>query len=155
MEPLLFMQNVDKSYGTVKALNDVRFEVEEGEVHALIGANGAGKSTLMKVLCGELDYESGTIVFCGETINPRKIRDMREKGVVMIRQELCIIPVLTVAQYLFIGREPVRGLVIDDKRMKEQAMELLNPVGAAFSPDTSMGELSMAEQQLVEIAKAL
>jgi ribose transport system ATP-binding protein len=73
----------------------------------------------------------------------------------MIRQELCVIPILTVAQYLFIGREPTRGLLIDDRRMTEQAAELLKPVGAEFSPDTLMGDLSIAEQQLVEIARAL
>lgn len=149
------MRNMEKSYGGVKALDGVHFEVAEGEVHALIGANGAGKSTLMKVLCGELDYEGGSIIFAGETIHPRKIRDMRTKGVVMIRQELCTVAVLTVAQYLFVGREPTRGLIIDDNLMEEQAAKLLEPVGATFSPSALMGELSMAEQQLVEIAKAL
>lgn len=155
MNPLLSMRNMEKSYGSVKALDGVRFEVAEGEVHALIGANGAGKSTLMKVLCGELDYEGGDIVFAGEKIQPRKVRDMREQGVVMIRQELCTVPVLTVAQYLFLGREPTKGPIVDDRRMEELAAKLLEPVGAVFSPHALMGELSMAEQQLVEIAKAI
>ncbi|MCR5755937.1 MAG: ATP-binding cassette domain-containing protein [Acetatifactor sp.] len=155
MNTLLSMQNMEKSYESVKALDKVCFEVAEGEVHALIGANGAGKSTLMKVLCGELEFENGTIVFDSEPIHRLKAHDIREKGIIMIRQELCVIPVLTVAQYLFVGREPMKGHIIDDKRMAEQAVELLNSVGMSFAPDTLMGDLSMAEQQLVEIAKAL
>ena len=152
---LLSMRNMEKTYGAVKALDGARLDVAAGEVHALIGANGAGKSTLMKILCGELDYEAGEILFDGEPLDPRKERDIREKGIVMIRQELCIIPALTAAQYLFAGREPRRGPVIDDRRMVAEARKLLEPVGAEFEPDTPMSTLSMAEQQLTEIARAL
>ncbi len=138
MNSLLLMQNIEKSFGTVKALNKARLEVARGEVHALIGANGAGKSTLMKVLCGELEYEDGSITFDGRPLISGKACDPRDTGIVMIRQELNIIPVLTAAQYLFLGLEPTRGAVIDDRRMSRQAAELLKPVGADFSPDTRM-----------------
>ena len=155
MDPLLLMQNMEKSFGPVKALNNARLEVTEGEVHALIGANGAGKSTLMKVLCGELEYDNGSITFGGRAVVPGKTRDVRELGIVMIRQELSVIPILTVAQYLFLGREPTRGAVIDDRLISEKAAELLKPVGADFSPDALMSDLSVAQQQLAEIARAL
>lgn len=147
MDSLLLMQDIDKSFGTVKALNHARLEVAKGEVHALIGANGAGKSTLMKVLCGEVEYEGGSITFGGKTITHGKARDIRNLGIVMIRQELSIIPVLTVAQYMFLGREPTRGAVIDDRRISGQAAELLKPVGADFSPDARMCDLSVDQQQ--------
>lgn len=148
------MQDIEKSFGIVKALDHARLEVDEGEVHALIGANGAGKSTLMKVLYGELEYENGSITFNGKNIIPGKARDMRDLGIMMIRQEFNVIPILTVAQYLFFGREPTRGAVIDDRHISEQAAELLKPVGADFSPDARMCDLSVAQQQLVEIARA-
>ena len=138
MDSLLLMQNIEKSFGPVKALDHTRLEVARGEVHALIGANGAGKSTLMKILCGELDCEGGSITFDGAPLLSGKTRDVRDLGIVMIRQELNIIPILTVAQYLFLGREPTRGAVIDDRRISAQAAELLRPVGADFSPDTRM-----------------
>ena len=109
MDSLLLMQNIEKSFGPVKALDHTRLEVARGEVHALIGANGAGKSTLMKILCGELDCEGGSITFDGAPLLSGKTRDVRDLGIVMIRQELNIIPILTVAQYLFLGREPTRG----------------------------------------------
>ena len=155
MNTLLSMTDIEKSFDTVKALDHVKLEVSKGEVHALIGANGAGKSTLMKVLCGDLEYDGGDIWFDGEALHPRNLSDTRKKGIVMIRQELCTIPSLTAAQYLFVGREPVHGLVIDDKRIREEAERLLEPVGTTFSPDTLMCDLSMAEQQLVEIARAV
>lgn len=155
MKTLLSMQNIEKTFETVKALDGVSFEVAEGEVHALIGANGAGKSTLMKILCGELSYDAGTVVFDNETLDHEKASDIRKKGIIMIRQELCVVPALTVAQYLFVGREPMSGIVINDNLMKEQAAALLEKVGITFSPDMYMEDLSMAEQQLVEIAKAL
>ncbi len=114
-----------------------------GEVHALIGANGAGKSTPMKILCGELEYENGSIAFAGETIFPGKNCDVRDLGIVMIRQEISVVPVLTVAQYMFLGREPTRGPAIDDRRTRGKTEELLKSVGADFSPDTRMAELLM------------
>jgi len=154
MEPLLSMQNITKCFDTVKALDRVQLEVASGEVHALIGANGAGKSTLMRILCGELDYEEGEVSLEGKEVFPREC-SMRDAGVVMIRQELCVIPELTVAQYLFVGREPVKGLSIDDRRMVAEARELLKNVDAEFSPEERLGDLSVAEQQLVEICKAL
>ena len=155
MDTLLSMKDIEKSFDAVKALDHVRFEVSKGEVHALIGANGAGKSTLMKVLCGELACDGGDIWFDGEALHPQTVPDIRQKGIVMIRQELCTIPTLTAAQYLFVGREPMRGPVIDDKQIRAEADKLLEPVGTTFSPDTLMGDLSMAEQQLVEIARAI
>jgi len=155
LEALLRMRNIEKYYGDVKALDRAEITLEKGEIHALIGANGAGKSTLMKVLCGELDYQAGEIEFDGEPFTPKAGRKLMERGIMMIRQELTVIPTLTVAQYIFAGREPTAGLCIDDRKMIADTRELLKPVEATFEPTALMRDLSIAEQQLVEIAKAL
>jgi len=152
---IVSMNNIVKSYDGVKALDGANLTVEQGEVHALIGANGAGKSTLMKILCGELDYDSGKIVYDGKEINPQKYGNMQSFGIILIHQEICSVPELTVAQYMFVGREPTKGFFIDDKQMEKNAVCFLEQIGAEFSPSTKMGDLSLAQQQLVEISKAL
>jgi len=155
MSSILSMKNMVKTYDVVRALDDVHLEVEKGEVHALIGANGAGKSTLMKILCGELDYDEGEITFDGKVVYPGNGTNMLDEGITMIHQELCTVKDLTISQYLFLGREPKKGLFIDDARMEKEAVSYLAQIGAEFSPSQLMGELSIAQQQLVEICKAL
>jgi len=149
------MCNINKYYADVQALVDAKLDVSYGEVHALIGANGAGKSTLMKVLCGEIAYESGTIEFEGKEIKPIAGKTMMEMGIVMIHQELCTIPNLNVAEYIFLGREFTKHGLIDDEKMVEEASKLLEKIEADFSPLDMISDLSMAHLQQVEIAKAL
>ena len=155
METLLSMQNMDKYYGPVKALDGARLEVLPGEVHALLGANGAGKSTLMKILCGEIGYDGGEITWDGRRLEPGDYGRSTDYGVGMVHQELSVVTELTAAQYIFLGREPVRGFSIDDGRMIEDAGKLLERVGSDIDPSALMGELSPAQQQLVEISRTI
>lgn len=153
MGTLLQMRAIEKYYGAVKALDGASLEVEQGEVHALLGANGAGKSTLMKVLFGELPYESGTILFDGRRLEAKW--NASELGISMVHQELATVPVLTVAQYMFLGREKKKGVFVDDRALEQDAACCLEKIGAQVSPSDWMGSLPVAKQQLVEIAKAL
>ncbi len=149
------MRKINKLYGKSKALDEADFSLKKGEIHALVGANGAGKSTLMKVLCGEIGFDSGEIIIDGVKIIPESYVKMMETGIVMIHQELNTINGLTVAQYIYMGREPQKGLFIDDKKMECEARELLKLIDAGISADELMENLSAAQKQLVEIIKAL
>lgn len=155
MGTLLEMHAIEKYYGSVKALDGAALEVREGEVHALLGANGAGKSTLMKVLFGELPYDGGTILFDGKELKPDTAWKASLLGIGMVHQEISVVPVMTVAQYMFLGRERKKGLFIDDRAMEEEAARFLEQTGVNISPSEQMGSLTVAKQQLVEIAKAL
>ena len=148
---------VSKSFPGVRALSDVRFELLPGEVHALMGENGAGKSTLMKILAGVYTKDSGTIVYNGAEVNFTNPRDAQAAGVGIIHQELQLMNHLTVAQNIFIGREPKRafGLLLDEDRLNRQATALLDHLGLGLDPRTNVGGLTVARQQMVEIAKAL
>ncbi len=155
--PILSVTNLSKSFSGVRALNNVHLEVRKGEVHALMGENGAGKSTFMKILIGLLTPDSGKIVFDGEPLKTTNVGEVLKRGISMIHQELLTVPELTVAQNIFLGKETKRGLFgwIDEKKLNQQATELLNHLGVQIKPETPMKYLSVAEMQLVDIAKAL
>lgn len=153
--PILSVTNLSKSFSGVRALNNVHLEVQKGEVHALMGENGAGKSTFMKILIGLLTPDSGEIMFDGAALKSHNVGEVMKRGISMIHQELLTVPELTVAQNIFLGREPKRWGFIDEKKLNEQAAELLAHLGVSIRPDARMKHLSVAEMQLVDIAKAL
>ncbi|MGY3422430.1 putative multiple sugar transport system ATP-binding protein [Bradyrhizobium sp. F1.13.4] len=157
MTAMLEMRNVSKSFSGVQALRDVNFSVEAGQIHALVGENGAGKSTLMKVLSGVYpagSYE-GTIIFDGEERRFRDINDSEALGIIIIHQELALIPLMSIAENIFLSHPPSRLGVIDRDEVYRRTRELLAQVGLKESPDTLITDLGVGKQQLVEIAKAL
>src|SRR5689334_11443219 len=157
MTAMLEMRNVSKSFAGVQALRDVNFSVHAGQIHALVGENGAGKSTLMKVLSGVYpagSYE-GTIVFDGEERRFRDINDSEALGIIIIHQELALIPLMSIAENIFLSHPPSRLGVIDRDEVYRRTRELLAQVGLKESPDTLITDLGVGKQQLVEIAKAL
>ena len=154
---LLEMRGITKEFPGVKALKDVSFSVVPGEIHALVGENGAGKSTLMKVVSGVYpygDYE-GEFFFDGEECRFHGIRDSERKGIVIIHQELALIPHLSITENIFLGNEQADHGVIDWSRSHHRAIDLLKKVGLDETPDTPISRLGVGKQQLVEIAKAL
>ena len=157
MTALLEMQGISKNFTGVKALSDVRFTVEPGEIHALVGENGAGKSTLMKVLSGVYPHGSyeGAIVFDGEERRFGDINDSEALGIIIIHQELALIPLMSIAENIFIANPPGRFGVIDRGAVHRRTKELLAKVGLDESPDTLVTNIGVGKQQLVEIAKAL
>lgn len=155
MNDLLQMHDIDKYYGSIKALDGAFLDVPAGEVHALLGVNGAGKSTLMKVLSGELSFEGGTVVFDGRTFKPGDKWNIADIGISMVHQEISTVPVISVACYMFLGREKTKFGLIDNRAMEADSLIYLKKIGANISPSAMMGSLSVAQQQLVEIAKAL
>lgn len=156
-EYLLEMTGISKSFPGVQALKNVDLKVKKGTVHALLGENGAGKSTLMKILIGLYKADSGTIKFDGEVVNFRTIHDSLKKGISMIHQELSPVPYMTVAENIFLGRETCykNTLWVNDKKMEENAVELLKQLEISIDPKKKMKELSTAYTQMVEIAKAV
>lgn len=157
MTAMLEMRNVSKSFAGVQALRDVNFSVEAGQIHALVGENGAGKSTLMKVLSGVYpagSYE-GTIVFEGEERRFRDINDSEALGIIIIHQELALIPLMSIAENIFLSHPPSKFGVIDRDEVYRRTRELLAQVGLKESPDTLITDIGVGKQQLVEIAKAL
>ncbi len=154
--PLLRMTHISKSFPGVQALRDVHLEVCQGEIHALMGENGAGKSTLMKILAGVYHPDSGAIELDSQAVVIDTPRQARALGISIIHQELNLAPNLSVAENIVMGREPHRaGGWIDVRVMENEARGVLEQVGATFSPATIVSALSIAQQQLVEIAKAL
>ena len=153
---VLSMQKISKRFPGVHALDNVQLNVRKGTVHALMGENGAGKSTLMKCLIGIYAPDEGTIEFNGEKITISSTHDALEKGISMIHQELSPIPQMTVAENIFLGREPLTwyGLV-DMKELNRRTRSLLDRLGIQVAPEKRMVELSIANTQLVEIAKAI
>ena len=155
--PILEMRSISKSFGAVKALSDVSFTVREGEIHALVGENGAGKSTLMKVLSGVYPHGSyeGSILFGGEERQFRDINDSESLGIIIIHQELALIPLMSIAENIFLSNPPSRFGVIDRSAVHERTKALLQKVGLSEAPDTLITNIGVGKQQLVEIAKAL
>lgn len=150
------MRGISKAFGPVKVLEAVDFSLAAGEIHALMGENGAGKSTLVKVLCGVYQADAGAIEVEGRAATIRGTADAEALGIAIIHQELNLIAQLTVMENLFLGREPSRWGVIDSRAMRAQARHWLQTVGAAnIDPDAEAGSLSIGQQQMVEIAKAL
>lgn len=153
---LLRLEGVEKSFPGVKALSDMQLELRYGEVLALVGENGAGKSTLMKLLSGIYTADSGRFFLGGETYEPSSPRHARDLGISIIHQEFNLMPDLTVAQNIFIGREPRRGGVFMSERVLNRAtQELLDRLQLPLRAIQNVGELTVAKQQMVEIAKAL
>lgn len=157
MATILEMRNISKSFPGVKALTNVNFSVEEGEIHALVGENGAGKSTLMKVLSGVYPYGSyeGDITFQGQPCQFKDISSSEKLGVIIIHQELALIPLLSIAENIFLGNERASRGVIDWSETFDRARVLLKKVGLEESPDTLVADIGVGKQQLVEIAKAV
>ncbi|MGO4583149.1 multiple monosaccharide ABC transporter ATP-binding protein [Arthrobacter sp. 2RAF6] len=154
---LLEMRSITKEFPGVKALSDVSLRVKVGEIHAICGENGAGKSTLMKVLSGVYPYGSydGDIVYQAEVQQFKDIRASEHAGIVIIHQELALIPELSIMENIFLGNEPVRRGIIDWAEARKRSIELLARVGLREDPDTPIKEIGVGKQQLVEIAKAL
>src|ERR1051325_7991354 len=154
---ILEMRGITKTFPGVKALSDVNLNVREAEIHAIVGENGAGKSTLMKVLSGVYPAGSydGQIVYLGEEQQFKSIRDSEHKGIVIIHQELALVPLLSIAENIFLGNEEAKGGIIDWDSTRDGARKLLNMVGLSESPETLVTNIGVGKQQLVEIAKAL
>ncbi len=154
---ILEMRSITKTFPGVKALQDVSLEVRRGEIHAICGENGAGKSTLMRVLSGvhPTGTYDGEIVFEGESVRFGSINDSEDKGIVIIHQELALIPFLSIAENIFLGNEQATRGLINWNHTNTEAAKLLARVGLKENPTTPVGQLGVGKQQLVEIAKAL
>lgn len=150
------MHGINKAFGPVRVLEGVEFRLGAGEIHALMGENGAGKSTLMKILCGVYQADAGGIEVDDHPVHIRNTRDAEHLGIAIIHQELNLIPQLSVMENMFLGREPRRFGVIDTATMKKNCREYLKLLGAEqIDPECEAGLLSIGQQQMVEIAKAL
>jgi ABC-type sugar transport system ATPase subunit len=156
-EKLLEMRNVKKSFGATRALSGVSFDLNSGEVHALLGENGAGKSTLISILGGIVQPDSGAILINGEPIGSfQDVQAARRYGVAVIHQEIVLVPHLSVAENIYLGREPTTRIGLKDvKAIYKNAREIIDSVGLDLDARTAVGDLSTAQQQMVEIVKAV
>ena len=153
--PLLEMHHITKRFPGVLALEDVNFEVRPGEVHVLVGENGAGKSTLMKIISGVYEVDSGEMVLQGRPVKFANPRQAQESGITTIYQELNLIPQLSIAENIFLGGEITRGAFLDWAEMYRRTEEMLRRLHLEIDPRAKVSSLGVAEQQLVEVAKAL
>jgi ribose transport system ATP-binding protein len=155
-EVILEVENVSKSFPGVQALDNVSFNLRRGEVHALVGENGAGKSTLMKILSGVYQADQGTIRYKGKTVNFLNVNQAYDAGIRIIYQELNLIPHLSVAANIFIGREPLTQFgTLNEKKMNADAAAILDRLHIYLDPAMQLNQLPVSKQQMVEIAKAL
>ncbi|GHU82918.1 putative ribose/galactose/methyl galactoside import ATP-binding protein 1 [Clostridia bacterium] len=154
-EELFRMEGISKSFPGVKALDNVSFSVNKGEVHGLVGENGAGKSTLMKVMTGVYHADAGEIYIEGKKVSIRSISDAHALGISIIFQELQLCPHMTVADNIFIGRPPRKYALISDREMHAEAKKILDDLGIDINTHAVVRTLSVAQQQMVEIAKAI
>ena len=152
---LLEMKNICKSFPGVKALQGVNFQLLPGEIHALLGENGAGKSTLIKVLGGIYIAEEGEIIIDGKQVTINNVNAARENGISIIHQELVQVPRMTVAENIFLGREPMGAFGVDTRRMVREAQAMLDRFDLGIDAAAEVYELSIAQQQMVEIVKAI
>ncbi|CAB4530536.1 unannotated protein [freshwater metagenome] len=154
---LLALSGVSKEFPGVKALNNVSFDLNEGEVHAIVGENGAGKSTLMKILSGIYKKDSGEIIYRGKSVSIPNPFEAQKLGISIIHQELNLMPHLSVAENIFIGREDrfPGGVFLNNKKLVQAAVDLLKELELNLNPNDIVGELTIAKQQMVEIAKAV
>jgi inositol transport system ATP-binding protein len=155
MEPLLRMSLIRKRFPGVQALDDAGLEMLPGEIHALLGENGAGKSTLIKILSGAQQPDSGTIEFGGQTVVMVSPHDAQRRGIATIYQEFTLAPNMTIAENVFIGREPGVGFFVDWRKMASETRAITKRLGLELQPMAIVRGLSVAEQQMVEIARAL
>ena len=153
--PLLAVAGLSKSFGPVQVLRGIDLAVDAGEVHAIIGENGAGKSTLMKLLSGHLQPSAGEIRIDGQPVVFSGPVDAERRGIVLVHQEILLAPDLTVAQNLYLGREVAKGLTLDDRAMNEGARRAIRELGGDIDPLVAVGRLSIAQRQLVQIARSL
>ena len=152
---LLEMRDIGKSFPGVRALEGVHLAIREGQVHALLGENGAGKSTLIKILSGAYSKDEGQIYFEGKPVEIHGPHDAQALGISTIYQEFNLAHDLSVAENVYLGHLPRKGLIVDWGAVKAGTQEILDRLGVTFSADANISTLSVAEQQLVEIAKAL
>ena len=152
---LLEMKGVDKSFPGVNALKSVDFDLRSGEVHALLGENGAGKSTLMKVLGGIYKIDEGSIFIDGDEVQINEVKDAQMNGISIIHQEIVLVPDLTVAENIYLGREPMKAGMVDKKTMLIEAQKLLNNFHLDISSGILVRKLTVAQQQMIEIIKAV
>src|SRR5574344_1735903 len=149
---VLSMRGISKTFPGVKALQNVDFTLRKGEIHALMGENGAGKSTLVKVLTGVYTRDSGEILLNGKTINNRSPEEAQQNGISTVYQEVNLCPNLSVAENIFVGHQPKKGIAIDWKTMNDRSAEILQGSGLANIDVTrALGEYSVAIQQMVAI----
>lgn len=155
-EPILKIEHISKHFPGVLALDDVSFEVERGTIHALVGENGAGKSTLIKILSGVNSLESGEILLRGQSVRFARPIDAIRSGISVVHQEIKLVETLTVAENIYIGRPPMKNGLLDRRRLNADARRLLDSIGAGIIDERALvRRLSIAEQQMVEICKAL
>jgi len=155
MEPLLRMSSIRKKFPGVLALDDAGLDVQPGEIHALLGENGAGKSTLIKILAGAQQPDSGTIELGGAKVVMVSPHDAQRRGIATIYQEFTLAPNMTIAENVFIGREPGGGVFVDWGKMASETRSITKRLGLELQPMAVVRHLSVAEQQMVEIARAL
>lgn len=155
-QPMIQMKHIVKEFPGVKALTDVNLEFYAGEVHALLGENGAGKSTLIKIISGVYKRDSGEMVYEGKACNFENARQALDSGISVIHQELSVIPDLTVAENIYLGREPKqKNRFLDKAKMKKESQDILTMLGLKIKPGDLVKKLSAAEKQMVEIARAI
>lgn len=156
MTTLLSIEHASKTYPGVKALQDVSFSIRAAEIHAVMGENGAGKSTLMQIIAGAQAPTSGQLVLDGQPVQFSSTRDAARKGIAIVFQELMLAPNMTIAENILLGMEPRRGGVLVDRGVqREKARAIMLRFGIALDPDRRLGDLTIAQQQLIEICKAL
>ena len=154
-EVIVSMEDITKTFPGVKALDHVQFHLRAGTVEALLGENGAGKSTLMKILSGVYTRDSGKLEIFGKEYGDVTPKEAQKAGVAIIHQELNMCRHLTVAENMFLGREKTNGFALKNAQMEEEAKKILDELGVDIDPKQPVGELSVAKQQMIEIAKAL
>ena len=154
---ILEFKHISKHFPGVKALDDISFKVKRGSIHCLIGENGAGKSTLMKVINGMYKPDGGDIEFDRKVWSPKSSAQARLQGIAMIHQELNIIPEMTILQNMYLGKELFQKnrIILDDKKMEEDAREFLARQGFSYDLNTKMKDISLADAQMIEIIKAI
>ncbi|WP_225034391.1 sugar ABC transporter ATP-binding protein [Paraburkholderia sp. XV] len=152
---ILRLEAIRKQFPGVIALDGINLDLCCGEVHAICGENGAGKSTLMKIISGQYRPDGGTVVYRGEQVNFRSTSEAQAAGIAIIHQELNLVPDLSIAENLYLAREPKRGPFIDRRKLNADAKACLARIGLSIAPTAKVGALSIAQQQMVEIAKAL
>ena len=154
-EKLLEMEGISKRFSGIQALSNAKFELLKGEIHALMGANGAGKSTLIKILCGVHQSDSGTFKISGQQVLIRNPFEAQKHGIAYVPQEIAVQPYMTVAENIFLGRHPIKNHLIDFKSMEDLSREILADLGINIEVDKLGIDLSIAEKQLITIAKVI